>query len=244
MSSRKSRSIRARRAEHRARRRRRRIYAALGIVGALIVVAVLVVVLQPGGMTADDVVLPETLEAPPNAEGKAWGAADAPVVIEEFADFQCPFCGQFANGTGRRLIETYGGSGVVRFEYNHFTFLGPESQQAAEAAECAREQGQFWQYHDTLYASQRGENQGAFSDDALKAFAAALGLDEEAFNQCLDSERYEADVQAETAAGRQRGVQSTPTLFINGEMVEGAVPFEQLQPFIEAAASSGTGAEE
>ena len=88
MTRKQTRSIRARRAEYRAQKRRRRIFIALGIVGALIVVAILVVALQPAPMTAEDVVLPETLEAPPNAEGKAWGPADAPVVIEEFGDFQ------------------------------------------------------------------------------------------------------------------------------------------------------------
>lgn len=123
---------------------------------------------------------------------------------------------------------------MVRFEYNHFAFIGPESQQAAEAAECAREQGQFWQYHDTLFANQQGENQGAFRDEALKAFSAALGLDEVAFNECLESGRYEDEVQAESAAGQERRVRSTPTLFINGEMVEGALPFADLQARIEA----------
>jgi protein-disulfide isomerase len=113
--------------------------------------------------------------------------------------------------------------------------IGPESIRAAEAAACANEQGQFWPYHDTIFANQRGENQGYFNDDALKAFAAALGLDEAAFNDCLDADRYRDKVQAETAAGQERGVRSTPTLFINGELVEGAIPFEQLQSLIEVA---------
>lgn len=124
---------------------------------------------------------------------------------------------------------------MVRFEYKNFAFLGSESIQAAAAAACANEQDQFWPYHDILFANQRGENQGAFRDDALKAFAAALELDEIAFNDCLDSGRYVAEVQAETAAGRERGVRSTPTLFFNGEKIEGAIPFEQLQIYIEAA---------
>lgn len=118
--------------------------------------------------------------------------------------------------------------------------IGPESIRAAEAAACANEQGQFWPYHDTIFANQRGENQGAFSDDALQAFAAALGLDETAFNACLDSDRYRGAVQAETTAGQERGVRSTPTLFINGEKVEGAIPFDQLQPIIESALAGAT----
>lgn len=127
----------------------------------------------------------------------------------------------------------------MRFEYKHFAFLGEESRQAAEASECAREQGQFWPYHDVLFANQRGENAGAYRTQALEVFAVALGLDEEAFSECLASDRYEDVVEAERAEGEERGVQSTPTLFVNGEMIEGAVPFGQLQPRIEAILSQG-----
>lgn len=132
------------------------------------------------------------------------------------------------------MIETYAETGQVRFEYKHFAFLGAESQAAAEASECAREQGQFWQYHDVLFENQRGENAGAYRRQALEAFAAALGLDEAVFNDCLASDRYEDLVEAERAEGQERGVRSTPTLFVNGEMMEGAVPFGQLQQRIEA----------
>lgn len=130
---------------------------------------------------------------------------------------------------------------MVRFEYKHFAFLGPESTQAAAAAECAREQGQFWQYHDVLFANQRGENAGAYRTQALEAFAAALGLDEAAFGECLSSGRYEDVVASETAEGQERGVRSTPTIVVNGEMVEGAVPFSQLQTRIEAILAESGG---
>lgn len=123
---------------------------------------------------------------------------------------------------------------MVRFEYRHFAFIGPESTQAAEAAECANEQGQFWQFHETIFANQRGENLGAFRDVALKAFAAALGLDEAEFERCLDSGRYRSVVQLDVQEARRRGVQSTPTIFINDQMVQGALPFEQFQALIEA----------
>jgi len=243
MSRKQSLSIRARRAEYRAQQKRRRAVIALSIAVALIAVAIIAgILLQQPAITADEVVLPPTLESPPNAEGKAWGPADAPVLVEIFADFQCPFCARFAMDSGRQMVETYGGSGQVRVEYNHFAFIGPESRQAAQAAECAGEQGKFWQYHDTLFANQRGENEGAFSDDALRAFAAALELDEAAFEQCLASARYEDEVQADTAASQERGVRSTPTLFINEVKVEGALPFVDLQARIEAAlAESGSG---
>lgn len=85
-----------------------------------------------------------------------------------------------------------------------------------------------------MFLNQRGENLGAYDDGALKAFAVALGLDEAAFNECLDSNRYQNVVGSELAEGRERTVRSTPTLFVNGEMIEGAIPFEQLQQQIEA----------
>lgn len=122
----------------------------------------------------------------------------------------------------------------MRFEYKHFAFLGNESTRAAEASECANEQGQFWPYHDTLFLNQRGENSGAFSDQNLKAFAAALGLDDQAYNDCLDSGSYREDIDADVSESEERAVRSTPTLFINGEKIEGAVPFGQLQSIIEA----------
>ena len=128
----------------------------------------------------------------------------------------------------------YAETGLVRFEYKHFAFLGAESILAAEASECANEQGQFWPYHDIIFANQRGENQGAFNKATLQFFATALELDESEFDKCLDSNRYRKDVTTETNSAGEREVQSTPTLFINGEKIEGAVPFEQLQALIEA----------
>jgi len=128
----------------------------------------------------------------------------------------------------------YGDSGLVRFEYKDFAVIGGESIRAAEAAACANEQGQFWPYHDTLFANQRGENVGSFREDILKLIATALGLDQTAFDSCLDSGKYRDKVEAATAAGQEQGVISTPTLFLNGEKIEGAIPFDQLQPLIEA----------
>lgn len=95
----------------------------------------------------------------------------------------------------------------------------------------------FWPYHDTIFANQRGENAGAFSSTALKNFATAIGLNENEFNECLDSGKYSQTVRTETTEGQERGVQSTPTIFINGEQFDGALPFSQLQAFIEAETS-------
>jgi protein-disulfide isomerase len=98
----------------------------------------------------------------------------------------------------------------VRLGYWHFAFLGEESQWAGEASECAADQDAFWKYHDLLFESQSGENRGAFKKENLKRLASELGLDMDAFNECLDSGRFTSLVQSETSSARSMGVQSTP----------------------------------
>ena len=162
------------------------------------------------------------------------GDPDAPVTIIEFADFQCPYCGRFFAETKPQIDEQYMQSGEVRFAYFNFAFLGPESNWAAEAAECASDQNKFWEYHDKLYASQAGENQGAFNKDNLKKFAEELGLDTSTFDECLDSGKYTQLVQDESSLASSIGVRSTPTFLINGQAVVGAQPYEIFQQTIDS----------
>lgn len=126
---------------------------------------------------------------------------------------------------------------MVRFGYQHFPFLGPESEWAAEASECAAEQDAFWPYHDLLFDRWSGENQGTFSQDNLKQFATELGLDTSAFSACLDSGKYTSTVQAEKAAIQSLGVRGTPAFLVNGRPLVGAQPFEVFQQVIEAEIS-------
>lgn len=135
----------------------------------------------------------------------------------------------------RQIDDKYIKTGVVRFGYAQFSFLGPESYWASEASECANDQNAFWQYHDKIYANQNGENQGAFNKDKLKKFAADLQLNTAAFNACLDSGKYTAQVTADTEAFQSVGVQSTPTFLVNGKAVTGALPFDQFAQLIETA---------
>lgn len=157
------------------------------------------------------------------------GDPKAPVTMIEFGDFQCPFCGRYASEVNPQVQAQYVQTGKVRFGFVNFAFLGSESTWAAEAAECASDQGKYWQYHDKLYSSQGGENQGAFSKDHLKQFAQELGLDPQTFNDCLDSDKYAALIQSDTGLSSSLGVQSTPTFVVNGESVVGAQPFEVFQ---------------
>ena len=124
---------------------------------------------------------------------------------------------------------------MVRFGYLQFAVLGQESQWAAEASECAREQQAFWPYHDQLYASQQGKNQGGFSKAKLKSMAAELGLAAPSFNQCLDEGKYAGLVAQETDAGKAMGIRATPTFLVNGQLIQGALPFVQFQELIDGA---------
>jgi protein-disulfide isomerase len=135
----------------------------------------------------------------------------------------------------RQIDDQYVRAGTVRVGYVHFAFLGQESTWAAEASECADEQGAFWSYHDYLFTHQKGENQGAFSRENLKTFAAELKLNTQTFNQCLDSGKYQEVVRAEVAKVQALGVPSTPAFAINGQPAMGVLSFEAFRQYIEAA---------
>jgi protein-disulfide isomerase len=178
----------------------------------------------------------------------AKGPADAPVTIVEFSDFQCPFCARVVP-TLEQVKEKYGDK--VRLVYRHFPLgMHPNAPKAAEAAMCAEEQGKFWEMHDLMFEEQQ---QLAVAD--LKAKAERLELDTDQFNQCLDSGKYKAEVQADMQAGQRAGVTGTPAMFINGRLVSGAVPVEQVEEVIDnelsragvdsgSASSSGTSSSE
>jgi len=129
------------------------------------------------------------------------------------------------------MNETYVQTGQVRFGYQQFAILGPQSERAAEGSECAAEQDAFWAYHDLLFGS---GTRGASGTDNLKQFAADLGLDTTAFDACLDSGKYSALVRSETALIGSLGVRGTPAFLINGQLLAGAQPFEVFQQVIEA----------
>mgnify|MGYP006279001605 CR=1 FL=1 len=157
------------------------------------------------------------------------GNPDAPVTIIEFSDFQCGYCGTFYRDTEGKLEDEYINSGEARFGYWHFPFLGPGSQLAAEASECAADQGAFWPYHDSLFSGEINQ----FSAGNLKDLAGSLDLDQEAFDACLDSGKHTEFVQAQRSLAQQLGVQSTPTFLINGRPLIGAQPYEVFSEVIE-----------
>ena len=158
----------------------------------------------------------------------SWGPEDAAVTIVEFSDFQCPFCARFAMGTMPQIREAYGDR--VRFIYRDFPLpaIHQFAQKAAEAAQCAHEQGAFWEYHDLLFA-----NQNALSVDDLKRYAQEVDLDSGDFDECLDSGKNTPEVLLDLRDGRSAGVTGTPGFLINGLFLKGAQPFEQFQQVID-----------
>jgi protein-disulfide isomerase len=170
------------------------------------------------------------LEAPRQmvgaANGAAKGPANAPIELIEFSDFQCPYC-QRANPTVAQVLSTYGDR--IRFVYRHFP-LGnhPNAKPAAEASQCAAEQGKFWEYHDALFA-----NPSKLADGDLKQRAAELALDTAKFNACVDTHKYKTQVEADMKAGEEAGVNGTPAFFINGRMISGAQPFDAFKRVID-----------
>jgi protein-disulfide isomerase len=155
------------------------------------------------------------------------GNAKAPVTIVEFSDFQCPFCLRAAP-TLKRLRETYGDK--VRIVWKDFplTQIHPQAFKAAEAGHCAADQGKFWEFHDKMFG-----NQQALQPEFLKQYAKDAGMDGSTFETCLDSSKYAERVRDSVAAGSALGVSSTPTVFVNGRMLEGAQPYEVFAAVID-----------
>lgn len=206
---------------------KRKLVVVIGGLCAMALAALLIfAVQQSGGQQKDLTAVPQ--------QGARLGNPDAAVLIEEFSDFQCPFCARFFRETEARLIQEYVTPGKARFVYRHFAFIGPESVWASQAAECAANQGLFWEFHGKLFNNQAGENQGAFSVDRLKRFAQDLGLNRDLFSRCMDANETLDRVRQDTEEAKRLGVRSTPTFFINGAPLLGALPFEEFKAAIES----------
>ncbi len=227
------------------------------VVGALVVVLViglpsLIQAFQPP--TAPATVVAVNPGDHPNAKDNSMGDPNAPITIEEFSDFQCPFCEQFHQNTEPLLRQYYIDTGKVHFIYRSMgNFVsdnvarqgGPtstESQDAALAAYCAGDQNKFWIMHAYLFGNVIGENAGSFTPARLKLIAQKAGLNMDQFNSCYDSGKYRDRVQQDGQDGRTAGVTGTPSFLVsytvNGqkksELIEGAQPFSVFQQKLEA----------
>lgn len=191
-----------------------------------------------------DAVIPAEEYTYPDPDFNKVGKPDAPIKIDEYADFQCPFCRIFFEQTERLLMDNYIANGTVYFEFHTFgEFIGPESVNAAQAAYCAGDQDKFWQMHATIFTNQTGENIGAFTDRRLEAFAQEIELNMDEWSECYNSGKYSDRIEQDGADALAAGAKSTPTFIltyeVNGEtktrVIEGARTFDVFQTEIEAA---------
>jgi protein-disulfide isomerase len=245
MNSEKRSKRQERRERMKRQERRNRLIIIGSIVAGVLLVVVAIALLNPGarGPIAEVVAIdPGTY---PNANDNSMGDPNAPIVIEEFSDFQCPYCKDFHDRTEPLLRQYFIDTGQVRFVYRSMgnwvsRNIGgrtTESQDAGLAVYCAGDQDLFWEMHAHLFANVVGEDAGSFTDERLKEIAQVTGLDMEQFNSCYDSGKYEDRVQQDFADGQAAGVNGTPgfliTYTVNGEeksrLIEGAQPINVFQ---------------
>ena len=166
------------------------------------------------------------------------GKDNAPVTIIEFSDYQCPFCRRFYVDTLPQLKKEYIDTGKVKLIFRDFPLsFHPGAQPAAEAAECADDQGKYWEMHDKIFEEQSKQGQGTvqFTADDLKTWAKSVaGLDYQRWESCFAAGTHRAEIRKDTADGTQAGVSGTPAFFVNGQLVSGAQPFAVFQQIIEA----------
>lgn len=176
----------------------------------------------------------------------ARGKDSAQIAIIEFADFRCPFCEQFFTNTEPQIIKDYVDTGKAKFYFRNYAFLGPASTLAANAAECANEQGKFWEFYDYMYGNQPPESDTSmFTNDNLAKIAGDLGVNKVKFTSCLTATKYADNLTKDVADGNQAGGGSlgTPSFVIGkigadgkvtGALLVGAQPYATFQQTLDA----------
>jgi len=178
------------------------------------------------------------------SNGYVMGSASAPVEIVEFGDFECPQCARFATLTEPDVRTRLVDKGIVRLRYIDFPLaMHRNTWPASRAAACADEQGKFWAMHDALFQTQDQWNGEATSNPTgfFKQLAGQLGLNQQQFNQCVDSKKTQAKIQAHEQLAIQRQIKATPSFVIGGKIVEGATPYDEFKTLVDSAlARSGS----
>lgn len=235
-------------AAQRAQQRRRLTMLGGAVAIALVVVLGLILINRDSG-TSKVVAASVTFDASIPRDGQALGNPDAPVTVEIWSDYQCPYCKLFSEGILPQLVNEYVATGQVQVIYRDFAFLdrvadinnagtpvangNGDSVRAAEAAACAADQGLFWEYHAALFANQGEENAGNYSGGRLKEMAGMVGLDTGRFGSCLDDNENRGEVLSMYHAAVTAGVDSTPTVIVNGKEVSVGM-YAQLKEAIDA----------
>jgi protein-disulfide isomerase len=227
-------------ARKRAQQRRR---TQLLVTGAIVVVVAAALIIL--GISLSQPVnfnnIPATITT--DAVPFQLGPSDAKVTVEEYGDYQCPYCAQFHSQDQNQFIRDYITSNKgVKFIFKPFPFIDQnkgnrESHTTVEAAYCAADQKRFWDFDNALYDNQKPENSGFWTYDHLKALAKALQLNTSTFNSCLDSNKYKNQASDDATAAQNRGVSGTPTFFVNNQMIS-YTDYNSLKTAVESAIAS------
>jgi len=170
---------------------------------------------------------------------KTIGNPNAKVQVVEYSDFQCPFCERFFSDSFLQFKKDYIDTGLVLFTFKHFPLksIHPQATLAHQYSECAAQQGKFWEYHDKLFTVQTEWSGSPTAEDNFKQYSKELGLDQDKLANCVASEASKIVVDSELEEGIKAGVNGTPTLFVNGTPLVGAVPYNDLSSAVESALS-------
>ncbi len=197
------------------------------VIGVVVIAAVVGIVVQSSRSKSENatVVTPKH-ELGPN-QTEIEGDPSAPVLVEEYGDYQCPACEAFFKSTDPTIKQLVA-DGKIRFAFGNFAFIGEESIRAGSAAICAADAGKFWEYHDVLYSNQAAENSGFLTHDQLVQFgeqAGITGSDLTTFERCVRSDRYAGFVRRQTEnTSKNKKVNQTPTVFVNGVQLQELTP--------------------
>lgn len=215
-------------------------------VAALVVAAVIIVInLKPAPPTSGgQLFTPPLVYGADIVEGDLMGRADAPVLMEVWSDFQCPVCGRLVREQYATLKTQFVETGILRIQARDIAFLGrpasgrDESLELAAGARCAAEQNRYWQFHDFIFWNQGGENVGDYTEAYLSSIATRSGVDKTAWDACMAKDDGRTAIQAATRAALGRGINSTPTISINGSPPVAGLPnLAQLVAQIQGLAS-------
>ena len=221
---RRDRPVRERPRAARTTRRRRPVWQSPFVLvsGAALAVALVVILLtmKPAPSTGGSLILPPATWASSITDGEAAGRPDAPVTMDLYADFQCPVCGRFVREQLASLKTEFIDTGKLRLVAKDIAFLGNtasnESLAIATGARCAANQNLYWPFHDLVYWNQQGENLGAYTTEFIRSIAARAGVDLKAWDTCVEGNTERATVQRDTATALGIGINSTPTIILNG----------------------------
>lgn len=201
----------------------------LGGVGIVTLILIVGAAILMGGSPSQSQKVDQSLLI--RSDSNKISTSSAKLNLVEFGDYQCPAC-KAAYPVVKQLLSDE--KGKINFVFRNYPFLGQESTWAGEAAECAAEQGKFWEYHDYLYSHQGAENSGTFSKNKLEEIANTLALNSTQFSLCLETDKYSQKVSQDLSDGRALGVNSTPTFFLDGEKIVGISSYADFKSKIDS----------